>query len=158
MSGLKHNFSTKAVSKLVVRVYGICIHEDQWVLLADEQIGNFQVTKFPGGGLMTGEGIADCLRREWLEETGTAVKSFTHLYTTDFFVQSAFDPSAQVICVYYIVTFEGHLTAIRSDVPRFSGRDGKTLRWHPLPHLKPPLFHFKTDQVACSIFLQKFRE
>lgn len=85
-----------------IRVYGIYINESDEILLSDERIGNFCFTKFPGGGLEWGEGIIDCLIREWKEELDTAIEVIEHIYTTDFFQQSAFDDS-QVISIYYKV-------------------------------------------------------
>lgn len=84
-----------------IRVYGIWIHEGK-VLVNEELIRGRQITKFPGGGLEWGEGIADCLKREWKEELGLDIDILDHFYTTDFFQLSAFDAS-QVISVYYFV-------------------------------------------------------
>ncbi len=85
-----------------IRVYGIWINANEEILLSDERIGDFQFTKFPGGGLEYGEGIADCLIREWKEELGVDIEIIDHLYTTDFFQISAFN-DAQIISVYYRV-------------------------------------------------------
>lgn len=60
------------------------------------------ITKFPGGGLIWGEGIEDCLKREWMEELNTEIEIIRHFYTTGFFQASAFDDS-QVISIYYMV-------------------------------------------------------
>ena len=87
-----------------VRVYGILVNEKKQILLSDEIIrGNFY-TKFPGGGLEIGEGTRDCLRREFLEEMNLQVEVGAHLYTTDFYQQSAFNPEHQIISIYYHVT------------------------------------------------------
>ncbi len=85
-----------------VRVYGIWVNDANEILLSDEQIGDFQFTKFPGGGLEFGEGIKDCLIREWKEELDADIEVLEHVYTTDFFQKSAFDES-QVISIYYKV-------------------------------------------------------
>lgn len=84
-----------------IRVYGIWIHDDK-VLINEEFIRGRSVIKFPGGGLDWGEGIADCLKREWKEELGLDIDVLEHFYTTDFFQASAFDDS-QVISIYYRV-------------------------------------------------------
>jgi 8-oxo-dGTP diphosphatase len=86
-----------------VRVYGILINEQQQVLVSDELIRGSKITKFPGGGLEFGEGTRDCLVREFMEEMNLKVSIGNHIYTTDFFQMSAFNPSHQVICVYYYV-------------------------------------------------------
>src|ERR1051326_3895102 len=86
-----------------VRVYGICFNEKQEILIADELIKGRPITKFPGGGLEFGEGTVDCVKREFIEETGQQVEVLRHFYTTDFFVESAFRKGSQVISIYYLV-------------------------------------------------------
>ena len=85
----------------VLRVYGLYIDPNHDVLVSDEYIYGKYVTKFPGGGLEYGEGTIDCLRREMMEETGNVFEVNEHFYTTDNFVQSAFNPEIQVISIYY---------------------------------------------------------
>ncbi|GBL36062.1 hypothetical protein EMGBS15_16570 [Filimonas sp.] len=86
-----------------IRVYGIWINERQEILVSDERLGDFRFTKFPGGGLEFGEGIKDCLIREWKEELDIEIEVLDHIYTTDFFQISAFDNTSQIISVYYHV-------------------------------------------------------
>jgi 8-oxo-dGTP diphosphatase len=86
-----------------IRVYGILINEKKQVLVTDEFIRGNYYTKFPGGGLEFGEGTRDCLRREFLEEMNLAIEVGEHLYTTDFFQISAFNPDHQIISIYYRV-------------------------------------------------------
>ena len=87
-----------------IRVYGILINDQQQVLVSDELIRGKYITKFCGGGLEKGEGTIDCLKREFMEEMNLAVSVTEHLYTTDFYQQSAFDPTHQIISIYYRVT------------------------------------------------------
>jgi ADP-ribose pyrophosphatase YjhB (NUDIX family) len=84
-----------------VRVYGILVNEKKQVLVSDELIRGNRYTKFPGGGLEYGEGTRDCLKREFLEEMNLLVEVGEHLYTTDFFQVSAFNPDHQIISIYY---------------------------------------------------------
>ena len=86
-----------------IRVYGILINEKKQVLVSDEFIRGNYYTKFPGGGLEFGEGTRDCLRREFLEEMNLKVEVGEHLYTTDYFQMSAFNPDHQIISIYYMV-------------------------------------------------------
>jgi 8-oxo-dGTP diphosphatase len=84
-----------------VRVYGILLGEDKKVLVSDEFIRGNYYTKFPGGGLEFGEGTRDCLKREFKEEMDLDVRIGEHIYTTDYFQMSAFDPGQQIISIYY---------------------------------------------------------
>lgn len=86
-----------------IRVYGILINDKKQVLVSDELIRNNYYTKFCGGGLEKGEGTIDCLKREFMEEMNLEVEIISHLYTTDFYQQSAFDPAQQIISIYYYV-------------------------------------------------------
>ena len=86
-----------------VRVYGILFGDNKKVLVSDELIRGEYYTKFPGGGLEFGEGARDCLKREFLEEMNLKVEIGDHLYTTDFFQMSAFNPLHQIISIYYFV-------------------------------------------------------
>lgn len=84
-----------------IRVYGILLNADKQVLVSDELIRGSYITKFPGGGLEFGEGTRDCLQREFKEEMDLHVEIGEHLYTTDYFQISAFNPAHQIISIYY---------------------------------------------------------
>src|SRR5260370_33919733 len=88
---------------ITVRVYGILINESRQVLVSDEYIRGNYYTKFPGGGLELGEGTRDCLKREFKEEMDLDVQVEDHIYTTDYFQMSAFNPEDQIISIYYFV-------------------------------------------------------
>jgi 8-oxo-dGTP diphosphatase len=91
------------MSHFNIRVYGVLINDQKQVLVSDELIRGKQYTKFPGGGLEYGEGTRDCLRREFMEEMNLKVEVGEHLYTTDYFQLSAFNPDHQIISIYYLV-------------------------------------------------------
>lgn len=84
-----------------IRVYGILINEQKQLLVSDEYIRGGYYTKFPGGGLELGEGTRDCLKREFKEEMDLDVEIKEHIYTTDFYQISAFNPAHQIISIYY---------------------------------------------------------
>src|ERR1700712_2954810 len=92
-----------------IRVYGILINEKKQLLVSDEFIRGSYFTKFPGGGLEFGEGTRDCLKREFMEEMNLAVEIGKHIYTTDFFQMSAFNPEHQIISIYYAFEAPGPL-------------------------------------------------
>ena len=56
------------IEKLNLRVYGLLLNNNGEVLLTDESRFGMEFTKFPGGGIELGEGISDCLKREFIEE------------------------------------------------------------------------------------------
>lgn len=87
-----------------IRVYGILIDNQNRLLVSDEFIRGNYYTKLPGGGLEIGEGTRDCLKREFMEETGLDVTVGEHFYTTDFFQISAFNNKDQIVSIYYRVT------------------------------------------------------
>lgn len=87
-----------------IRVYGVLKNIENEILVTDELIRGAEYTKFPGGGLEFGEGTRDCLKREFLEEANLRVEVGDHLYTTDFFQMSAFNPDHQILSIYYWVT------------------------------------------------------
>jgi ADP-ribose pyrophosphatase YjhB (NUDIX family) len=84
-----------------IRVYGILVNRQKQVLVSDEYIRGSYFTKFPGGGLEFGEGTRECLRREFKEEMDLQVVVGDHIYTTDYFQLSAFNPDHQIISIYY---------------------------------------------------------
>ena len=84
-----------------LRVYGILFNEQKQLLVSDEYIRGSYYTKFPGGGLELGEGTRDCLKREFKEEMDLDVEIGAHIYTTDFYQISAFNPAHQIISIYY---------------------------------------------------------
>ena len=86
-----------------LRVYGVLINEEKQVLVSDELIRGSYITKFPGGGLEFGEGTRECLRREFMEELNLKIEVGEHVYTTDYFQLSAFNPEHQIISIYYSV-------------------------------------------------------
>lgn len=146
-----------------IRVYGLLINEHQQLLVADEVFKNgTQATKFPGGGLELGEGIADCLIREFMEETGIRISLKNHFYTTDFFVPSFFDNESQVISIYYLVeSYEWHQirTADKPfDFEIIPGREAESFRWvhlNDLPqetHITLPI-----DKIVLEKLLFNFR-
>ena len=86
-----------------IRVYGLLLNINNEVLVSDELVRGKYFTKFCGGGLEHGEGTIDCLKREFMEEMNLEVDIIEHLYTTDIYQKSAFNPEHQLISIYYEV-------------------------------------------------------
>jgi len=103
--------TAKAIDMFNIRVYGILMNEQQQVLVSDEFIRGKYYTKFPGGGLEFGEGTRECLAREFMEEMNLKVEVGDHIYTTDFYQVSAFNPGHQIISIYYFVKALEPITA-----------------------------------------------
>lgn len=131
-----------------LRAYGILLNEHNQVLVSDEIIQGKKYTKFPGGGLQFGEGLIDCLKREFMEETEIQVEVKEHIYTTDYFQPSAFDDESQVISVYYLVKSEDVGKIKVSDEPFDTSKSyniNQNFRWVKLDqlqfeqHLKLPI-------------------
>ncbi len=140
-----------------VRVYGLLINNLNEVLISDEQEYGMRFTKFPGGGLELGEGLADGLKREFLEECNAEIEIIRHFYTTDFFVKSAFNNS-QVISVYYLVKNTSPLNLIFKEVVFDFDGEGDVLqsfRWVKLPNLPRETFLFPTDQHVAKLLMSE---
>ena len=99
------------ISMFNIRVYGVLINETRQVLVSDEFIRGAYITKFPGGGLEFGEGTKDCLQREFMEEMHLKVKITGHIYTTDFYQLSTFNPAHQILSIYYFAEALEPITA-----------------------------------------------
>lgn len=72
-------------NRLRVRACGVCTQGNR-VLLAKHNMGNgVFLWSPPGGGLEFGETAAQCLQREFLEETGIEIKVKRFLFVHEFF-------------------------------------------------------------------------
>lgn len=145
--------------KFNVRVYGLLINENNEILLSDEEEYGFRFIKFPGGGLEYGEGLADALRREFLEECNVDIEIQEHFYTTDFFIKSAFNDS-QVISVYYKVKALSPLQLDFKEVPYDFGAQGDILqafRWKSVDELETSDVTFPTDQRVIELLKTKWQ-
>ncbi|RYY55801.1 MAG: NUDIX domain-containing protein [Chitinophagaceae bacterium] len=105
------------MNQFSLRVYGLLINDKNQVLVSDEYIRGGYYTKFPGGGLEFGEGTRDCLVREFMEEMNLKVEVGEHLYTTDFYQMSAFNPAFQIVSIYYYVKALEPISAPLRDKP-----------------------------------------
>ncbi|MBW8362178.1 MAG: NUDIX domain-containing protein [Kaistella sp.] len=88
------------IDKLNVRIYA-CVLKDRKVLTLFEEYAGEPLMKFPGGGLEFGEGIHDCLHREFEEELNVKIKILDHLYTQENFQVSRFRENEQLLTVYF---------------------------------------------------------
>ena len=141
------------MTRFNIRVYGVCINERKEVLLSDESYRNLAFTKFPGGGLEFGEGMIDCLKREFREEFNLEIEVEELFYLTDFFQISAFSANDQVISVYYL---------IRADVQeldRLIARPpgDEKLHWAKLSELKEEMLSLPIDKIVAGKLIGKIK-
>ena len=145
------------INRFTIRVYGLLFNDKNEVLLVHEKMPELEFTKFPGGGMEFGEGTIECLIREFKEEAGLDVEVVQHLYTTDFFQQSAFRKSDQLIAIYYQLKSTNNPIEITSDeiVVDIGGRK-EYLRffWVPFDDLKEEMLTFPIDKLL----LQKIKD
>ena len=148
-----------------IRVYGILMDEEKRVLVSDEYIRGNYYTKFPGGGLEFGEGTRDCLRREFMEEMNLRVDVGEHIYTTDFFQMSAFNPAHQIISIYYYAHALDPITAPLRSIPfQFDDAQLKvyeatgeteTFRFINWSEFSPESVSLPIDKVVADIIRQR---
>lgn len=129
-----------------IRVYGILSNDNEEVLIADERRNGISFTKFPGGGLEWGEGLKECLQREFLEELGIEITINELFYCTDFFVESAWNKNDQLISIYFNVdyTLKNELIFPEYSLP-FSVDDEK-FRWVKKSELTDELLTYPIDK------------
>jgi 8-oxo-dGTP diphosphatase len=140
--------------QFVIRVYGIIRNEKQEVLISDEFQLNQRMTKFPGGGLLFGEGPADCLIREIGEEcNGQEIEQIEHYYTTSFFQKALFYPNHQLISIYYQAKLKGPRCFQVAGSP-FSFPEeingSQSFRWMPINQLNPEELTFPIDRLVAG--------
>lgn len=90
------------IDKINVRVYACAVKEKKVLTLFEEYAGQ-PLLKFPGGGLEFGEGLTDCLHREFDEELNVKINIVDHLYTQEDFLVSRFRENEQLLTIYYMV-------------------------------------------------------
>ncbi|HEY5407937.1 MAG TPA: NUDIX domain-containing protein [Ginsengibacter sp.] len=149
-----------------IRVYGILINEQRQVLVSDEFIRGNYYTKFPGGGLELGEGTRDCLKREFKEEMNLDVQVEDHIYTTDYFQMSAFNPADQIISIYYFVKALEDITAPLRDKEFDFDEDQmkiykenneiETFRFVDWDHFSGDSVTLPIDKIVAAILKEKY--
>jgi len=133
-----------------IRVYGLLIYKNQ-VLISDEKYKSHLITKFPGGGLEVGEGLLDCLKREFKEECGIEIEVISHFYTTDFYQKSAFDDS-QLISIYYLIdTKEKQLFPTSEKLFNFVENNDQCLRFQNIESISDEDLTFPIDQYVLKM-------
>lgn len=142
------------------------LNDQKQVLVSDEFIRGNYYTKFCGGGLEIGEGTIECLQREFLEEMNLSVRVDEHIYTTDFYQQSAFNPAHQIISIYYRVTpLEAIAAPLRSIAFDFdeeqltkyaTAGEIETFRFIDWQHFSEESVTLPIDKVVARIIKERY--
>ena len=132
-----------------IRVYGIAIQESK-LLISTEMGGDHAFTKFPGGGLEPGEGLADCLIREWKEELNVDIGIGDLFYVNEFYQPSAFNPSQQIISFYYMVALQTEISVYKAIEKRWNKDYLVEFRWEDIQTLQTDDFTFPIDKRVFS--------
>lgn len=130
-----------------VRVYGLMENDGKLLIIKEPFAGNI-IYKFPGGGLEYGEGLKECLIREFNEELNLEIEVLDHIYTQDYFLASQFDSSEQIIIIYYRVK------ALNLSEIKVLDQDIQDLIWKDLTELSPKDLTLETDQLVVSMLLK----
>lgn len=132
-----------------LRVYGLLIMNDS-VLITHENRANMIMTKFPGGGLEKGEGIKECLIREFQEELEIEIKVGDYYYVNDFLQTSTFNPAEQLISFYYLVsTKESNKIILNADKEKLNPNE-QSFEWIKISELDVDKFSFPIDRVVVE--------
>lgn len=133
-----------------LRTYAIIINESREVLVSDEMRFGRAFTKFPGGGLEWGEGLADGLKREIQEELGLDAEIGDLFYVNEFFQRSGFRKDDQLISFYYrISTIDvTSISVTEHEVPL--KEEGEKFRWVSLSAISEEMMTFPIDQVVVT--------
>ncbi|MBN4077554.1 NUDIX hydrolase [bacterium AH-315-C20] len=132
-----------------LRAYGLLINEGT-ILITDENRSGELMTKFPGGGVEKGEGIADCLVREFYEELNIIVQVDEFYYTNEFFQQSAFNKADQIQAFYFFVSTDEIDMMPSPSRKEDLKRNQQGFRWLNLADLKEEEFTFPIDKIVAS--------
>lgn len=136
--------------KFNIRVYGLLINDKNEILVSDESRAGFFFTKFPGGGLEWGEGIKDCLVREFQEELGIQIEVGELFYCTDFFVESAFKNTDQLISIYYKVNYNRINELNFANLKSSELSNDEQFRWISLKTISQDEFTFPIDKLVAK--------
>ncbi len=115
-----------------VRIMGILIREEK--ILVVNHHGLTESNEFwspPGGGLDFGEGVIDCLTREFWEEVRLKVEVGEFLFGNEFITESFH----AIELFYKVDDFKGHVQ-VGSDPEMGDGQIIKAAKWMSLKEIK----------------------
>lgn len=133
-----------------IRVYAIIINEQKQILVSDEMRFGLAFTKFPGGGLIWGEGTKDCLKRELYEELGLTAEVGDLFYVNDFAQMSAFKERDQLFSFYYFVNLDDYRQIVIEEHTIPLTEEGENVRWVPITELNDETMTFPIDKKVIQ--------
>ncbi len=136
------------IDKINIRVYATAVKDGKVLVLHEEYAGD-HLMKLPGGGLEFGEGLLDCLHREFEEELNVKIRILSHLYTQEEFVTSRFRENEQLLIVYYMVEIidENDFLILDPCIEK--------IEWIPINTYENP-FPLPIDRIAFEKLKEKF--
>jgi 8-oxo-dGTP diphosphatase len=133
MNEIKRNIIDTFGHRLRTRISGICVHDDEILLVKHLSIGKSDILWVPpGGGMQFGENAENCLKREMLEECGLDIEMGKLL-----FVYEYLDQPLHAIELFF------EITSIKGDIQK--GFDPELdnfnqiiteVRWMPFNEIK----------------------
>jgi 8-oxo-dGTP pyrophosphatase MutT (NUDIX family) len=137
-----------------VRVYGILVNEGN-VLISHERFMGRTFTKFPGGGLELGEGVVECIVREFKEEMNIDIIPSYLFHATESLQISSFYPEDQVVALYYIVLCDDPAAIITSKNKEDIAENEEAFEWVLLTDFKKEMLTFESDREAAGKLFDK---
>ncbi|WKW45818.1 NUDIX hydrolase [Myroides sp. JBRI-B21084] len=129
-----------------IRVYALCVVDNQ-ILTITESFANKIITKMPGGGLEFGEGIVDCLKREFKEELNLDILVEEPFYIQENFVNSLANDQKQLVVLYFKATIL-NIHQLKILEPKI-----KQVQWLSILDKNP--FSLPLDQIVFNKLQQK---
>lgn len=117
----------------------MCIEDGKILSLFEEYVGE-KLVKLPGGGLEYGEGLLECLHREFQEELNVKIEILEHFYTQEDFLVSKFRENEQLLTVYYRVKI------LDPENFKLNVSEIEKAEWLPLSASNP--FKLPTDKIV----------
>jgi len=133
-----------------LRTYAIIINNRHELLVSDEYRFGRAFTKFPGGGLEWGEGLAEGLQRELKEEMNLSIEVGELFFVNDFFQQSAFRKDDQLLSFYFKVKSIDFNAIPATNYAIPLKEEGEKFRWVSLSELTKEMFTFPVDKIVAS--------
>lgn len=144
-----------------LRSYGLLIEKGK-VLLSKEWYPHFPegMIKFPGGGVQLGEGVADAVKREFMEELQMPITVKDIFHVPHGFLKSHFD-NTQVVSFYWNVTRLGGQVPLSSprEILTDRGTPGRQkFMWIDLKEFDALKMTFPFDQEVGHRLLEIYAE